>query len=163
MMENNQRLFFCCLAISGLSLVLSFYYAHSIALALSVFVPVVMMVYARKHSMTWLAHFSLAGFTGLSAAGILLGVPLIPIVIGSAAALAGWDLLLEMQSGIPSTKGYEGIHLKYLGAVISLGILLVIFGSRIQIKMPFSGMLVLVIVIIFFLNKFAHNLFSDNV
>lgn len=156
-MDLKERLFFICLTLAGLSLAASFYLNRQVPLALAVLFPVAGTFLARRPSLDWLAYFSLAGFVGLSAAGVLLDIPLIPMAIASTSALASWDLLLDSQTvapggGAPSTGLYTRLHLKSLGAALSLGLLGVGLSHWIHWKIPFVGMIVLVILTLFCLD-----------
>jgi hypothetical protein len=162
LMEIKQRLFFTCLAVAGLSLMVSFYLFHQLPLALAALIPVGTMLLACRRSQTWLVHLSLVGFTGLSAVGILLDIPLILMVPASTAALAGWDLLLEMHTGFSSTVPSDRLHLRYLGIAVGLGLFGVGIGSWIQWRVPFVVMLIIVIIIFFSLNEFIHHFLQDN-
>lgn len=160
-MDLKQRLFFVCLAVAGLSLLVSFYLSHQLPLTLATLLPIGAMLLARRPSLSWLAHLSLVGFTGLSAAGILLNISLMQMVIASTAALACWDLLLENQTrfsndGLSSTRPYESLHLKSLGAAVGLGLLGVGVGHWIHWEAPFVGVVVLVIATVFCLERAMH-------
>jgi hypothetical protein len=161
-MEVKQRLFFICLAVAGLSLMVSFYLFHRLPLALAALFLVGCMLLARRRSQSWLAYFSLVGFTGISAVGIMLDIPLMPMVLASTAALAGWDLLLEMHAGFSSTEPNDRLHLKLLGIAVGLGLFGVGIGSWIQWRVPFVVMLIIVVIIFFSLNKFMNHFLQDN-
>ena len=153
-MDLKGRLFLFCLTLAGLSLAASFYLSRQLPLSLTSLLPFAGMLLARRPSLDWLAYFSLAGFVGLSAAGILLDIPLMPMAIASTSALASWDLLLESRSvtpggRVPSNSLYTKFHLKSLGVALGLGLLGVGIGQWIHWKIPFMGMIVLVILTLF--------------
>lgn len=157
-MDLKRRFFFICLALAGLSLASSFYLNRQLPLALAVLFPVAGMLLARRPSLEWLAYFSLAGFAALSASGILLGIPLMVMAISSSAALASWDLILESrpvapEGSIPPTGLYVKLHLKSLGAAVGLGLLGVIAGQWVHWQVPFLGMIVLVILALFSMDR----------
>jgi len=160
-MDLKQRFFFICLAVAGLSLLASYYLSRRLPLVLAALLPVGAMLLARRPSMSWLAHLSLAGFTSLSAAGIVLNISLMPMVIASAAALASWDLLLEERArlssgGFSPTRLYERLHLKSLGAALGLGLLGAGAGQWIHWQAPFLGTFVGVIFTLFCLDRAMH-------
>jgi hypothetical protein len=150
----KQTLFFISLAVAGLSLMVSFYLAQQSLLALAALLPIVAMFFARQPLMAWLASCSLAGFVSLSVVAIILHLPLLPVVLASTAALASWDLALEIQSGL-SLDGsspnnlYESLHLKFLGSTVILGLLGAGISQWIHWQVPFVGLLVLVFVTLF--------------
>jgi hypothetical protein len=153
-MDLKGRLFFICLTVAGLILTASFYLSRQLPLSLVSLLPIAGMLLARRNSLDWLAYFSLAGFAALSAFGILLDIPLIPMAIASTSALASWDLLLESKSIAPgdrvlSSRLYTKIHLKSLGAALGLGLLGVGVGQLVYWKIPFVGMVGLVILTLF--------------
>ena len=142
-MARKQRLFFICLGVATLNLMAGFYLADRIILVATVLLPMGAMLFARKPACSWLAHFSLAGYAGLSAAGILLNIPLMLMVLATKSALASWDLVLEMNAVLPTTKAYDRLHLLYLGAAIGLGLLGVTIFHWIHWRFSFGGMLAL--------------------
>ena len=110
-------------------------------------------MWARRPSQSWLAHLSLAGFAGLSAIGALLDIPLIPMVIATTAALASWDLVLEMHVEFHTTELYEKLHLKFLGAALGLGLLGAGVFQWIHWQLSFIVMLGLGILLLVCLNR----------
>ena len=105
-----------------------------------------------------LAHFSLAGFTGLSAAGVLLDLPLMPLVLAPTAALASWDLVLEMHADASATDLYERAHLQYLSAALGLGLSGVGILVWIHLRLAFIAMLALGVILVVCLNWLVKNL-----
>ena len=153
-MERKQCLFSVCLVVVVLNLTVYFYLFDRLMLALAVVLPFgSMLVYSRKPSPSWLAHISLAGFTALSAVGAILNVPLMPMAIATIAAIASWDLALEMHVEYPETELYDKLHLKFLGAALGLGLLWIGFGHWIHWRFPFVVMLVLGIIMLVCLNQ----------
>jgi len=152
-MERKQRLFFICLAVAALSLMVNFYLFDRLMLALATLLPIGSILFARRPSLSWLAHFSLAGFTGLSAVGVLLNIPLISMILACTAALASWDLVLEMQAESPTTELYERLHLKFLGAALGLGLLGIGVVHWIHWRLSFVVMLMLGIIMLVCLNR----------
>ncbi len=157
-MELKRYLFFISFVIAGLSLMVSFSLAGQVLPALAALLPLGAMFWARKPSLSWLATCSLVGFTGLSTAGIVLGHPLIPMVLASTAALVSWDLAPEIRSG-SSLKGsipyelYERNHLKSLGIAACLGLLGAGLGQWVHWQAPFVGMLALIFITLFCLDR----------
>jgi MFS family permease len=153
-MERKQCWFFVCLVVVVLSQTVYFYLFDRLILALAVLFPFgSLLVCSRRPSLSWLAHISLAGFTGLSAGGVLLNVPLMPMAIATTAALASWDLVLEMHAEYRETELYDKLHLKFLGAALGLGLLWIGIFHWIHWRLPFVGMLVLGISMLVCLNR----------
>jgi hypothetical protein len=152
-MQRKQRLFFICLVVAGLSLMASFYLFNRLLLALAALLPVGCMVFGRRSTRTWLAHLSLASFAGLSAIGVLLKIPLIPMALASTAALAAWDFVLEMHTESPPTELYDRFHFVSLATALGLGLLVIGIFQRFHFRLPFGAMLVLGIVMLVCLNR----------
>ena len=111
-----------------------------------------MILSAHRFSSSLLAHLSLAGFTILSALGIMLNFAFMPMVLASLAALASWDLALEMNRPF-TTKPYEKLHFKYLGTVVGLGLAGTVLGQWIHWRLPFSGTVLFIVALWVFLNQ----------
>ncbi len=152
-MELKRALFLVCLAVAGLILMVSFYLSGQWILALASILPVGSMYYVFRSSNSIWAHLSLAGFTGLGMVGILLHMPTLVFAFATTAALASWDLVLEMQPEYPSTANYERQHLRTLGMALGLGVLAVASLVWIRWQIPFGGMLALGIILLVSLNQ----------
>ena len=151
-MERRQALFFTCLASAGLILVLNFYMSGDVILAMVPLLPTGTMVYAYRRTQHLAASFSLAGFSILSAAGVVLNHALIPMGLATCAALASWDFVLEGKPQL-KTKHYEKLHLCYLGAAIGMGLLGTATGLLLHLRLPFVGMLGLVVAALISINQ----------
>ena len=85
-------------------------------------------------------------------------MPLLPMALAATSSLAGWDLLLEIHAVLSYDRFekvdlYDSLHLKSLGAAVGLGLLGIGLGQWIHWRVPFVGMLVLVIGILFCLER----------
>ncbi len=152
-MEPKRPLFLICLAIAGLIPMVSFYLSGQWILALASLLPVGSMYFVFRSSHSICAHISLAGFTGLGMVGILLHMPIMVFAFATTAALASWDLVLEMQPEYPATANYERQHLLTLGMALGLGMLAAGSLVWIHLQIPFGGMLALGIILLVSLNQ----------
>lgn len=107
-------------------------------------------VMAKKRSVTWSASILLFIFVLLAAVGVLakLSTPL--MVIGSAAALAWWDLAHFGQSTVigqplETRLLLERAHLQSLVLAISAGLILALGSSYLNLQIPFLGTVFLVL------------------
>jgi hypothetical protein len=113
---------------------------------------------ARKYPSPWLTLVCLVASVGLSVVGILMEVPPLLMVFGSAMALAVWDLLLlDTAVGTTSvseqTRQYEKKHLYSLMLALGLGLSVTILGRSFSIQMPFIVLLLFVAFVLFALDR----------
>jgi len=149
---RKRSLFFISVAVAELSLAVCFTLNDRLWLATATLLPLAGMLFAYRPAFHRLAHFSLAGFTGLSAAGVLFDLPLLPLVLAPTAALASWDLVLEMHDGSPATELYERAHLQYLSAALGVGLSGVGILVWIHLRLAFIAMLALGVILLVCLN-----------
>ncbi len=152
-MVRKQTLFILSLIIAVLILMVNFYLSGQRALAIAALLPAGLMVYARRSLQPIMAHISLAGFTVLSAIGIMLNNTLMLMVLAMTATLASWDLVLEMHLEYPTTEKYERHHLQYLGIALGLGLLGASTIHWLYARLPFGVMLALAIIMLISLNQ----------
>jgi hypothetical protein len=113
---------------------------------------------ARKNPHSWMPSILLIVSVTLSAAGLLIGLPFFLIVIGSVAALAGWDLLIlnaeleNSQSG-EKTRQYESRHLQTLVLAVGFGIIATLLRYTANLRIPFFVMILLVAIMLFALDR----------
>ncbi len=131
--------------------------------ALPALAPALLMLLARRGiQASWLPTAGLVLSTGLAAVGILSGGQPLLLALGVMAALAGWDLVLLENSlgGGPPQQAvfFEGRHLKSLALAIGLGTLGVALGvgGGLQLSLPFGGLILLVALILFCLDRLIH-------
>ena len=99
----------------------------------------------------WLAHrdptsslptVCLSGSVGLAVVGRLIGCSPAWMILGSAAALAAWDLIF-LDSAVgnhsygESTRLYENRHLQSLLMALGFALLAVVLGRFLNIQLPF--------------------------
>ena len=160
-MNLNKRIFFTCLAITGLVQAASLGLSSQPLLVLAAPLPILGMLLARRSNFAWLAHLSLTGVTALSAAGLLAEAPVLPIVLASTAALAAWDLLLESHLAASDREAYPGLshekmHLKSLGLAVGAGLVAACAGAWIHWQAPFLVSLALVVLALYCLDRALH-------
>ncbi len=119
----------------------------ALALLLAALPPIL----ARRGQRPWGPPLTLAGFAGLAAAGLLLGVEAGWMLLAVVAALAAWDLehLYERLShpayaGSQAGRGaVERVHLGRLLAVLAVGLLLGALGLLAPARLTFLPALLL--------------------
>jgi hypothetical protein len=107
-------------------------------------------VMAKKRSVTWSTSILLFIFVLLAVVGVLANLSTLLMVIGSAAALAWWDLTLFGQStvidqSLETRLLLERAHLQSLVLAISAGLILAFLSSYLNLQIPFLGMVILVL------------------
>jgi hypothetical protein len=98
----------------------------------------------------WLPFAALALSISLSAAGLFAGAPPVPMLLSAGLALAGWDVALldHTLTGNPSAQAVsllENRHYRSLALAVGIGLLAAITGRIFHIRIPFGGMILLVI------------------
>jgi len=96
--------------------------------------------------------------TGLAAIGLLLGAGPIWMILGATFALSGWDLALFDRSlavALPdhSTRRLETRHLRSLALALVSGALAAIAGPVIHFQIPLGGMMALVLLALFGIDR----------
>lgn len=107
-----------------------------------------------RHSVQWRSSCLLVAYVAIAIAGILLGLTVAPLLVGTAAALAAWDLLnfgetLKDASGPETIKLLSRSHLRSLFLALSLGALLSATALAVDLSLPFPvvGLLALALVV----------------
>ena len=118
----------------------------------ALYIPFVLLVLIFRHrSLFWLGTVYLSISLLLAAFGVLVQIPLLPMIIAGGAALASWDLYLfkhDIDSIIPEKSKPAMIkdHFSSLGLAISCGFILAVTFSYFKFKLPF-GLSVLFVLI----------------
>jgi hypothetical protein len=105
-----------------------------------------------------LSSSALVFSVGLAAAGLLNGATPLLMLLGSALALASWDVALWNRtsadnSPIPSLTLIESKHYQSLALALGLGLLASVGGRLFRFQIPFGWMFVLVILALFSLER----------
>ena len=113
---------------------------------------------ARKHPGSGLPLVCLSISVGLAVIGTLTGSPSLWMILGSAAALAAWDLLLldsalgNTTPGVP-TRQYEDRHLRALLLALGSALLAVLAGRFVTVQLPFVILLLSLAFLLFSLDR----------
>ncbi len=160
-MALKRMLFFISLVIVSLILMLDFYLSGQQALAAAVLLPVGLIISALRWFRPILAHISLAGFTILTAVGAILNSGMMVMVFALLAAVASWDLILELLRKTPTTGSYDNLHLKYLGIALGFGLLGTGIGQLIHLQFPFVVLLLSGVAIVVLLDQLLSYFLQD--
>jgi len=109
------------------------------------------MIFTCRWPFVGLATTALVAFTALAAYGLLTQADSLLMLIGAAAALAGWDLALEEISR-PRDADPDGTlsgaleksHLRSLALAVGAGLLVAAVGQNLQMRLPFIVVALLV-------------------
>jgi hypothetical protein len=145
-MSPRRTLFIICLIVSVLCLASGFWIAGQwIGAVIAILIGPAWLL-ARKYSASRLPHICLAGTVGLAVIGRLTGSPPVLTIVGSALALAAWDLLIldsalgNKESAEP-TRQYENGHIQSLTLALSAGLVVALLGRLLSIQIPFIVLL----------------------
>jgi len=119
--------------------------------------------FARKSTASALPQICLFGSVALAVAGRLTGSPAILMIVGSAATLAVWDLLLldsalNKKSSAGDARQYENAHLRSLMLALGLGLLVAVLAGLIQLQVPFFVLMLLIAFSLFALDRVWGNI-----
>ena len=102
----------------------------------------------------WLPSLALVAAVGLAAVGTFTGAQALLTLMAAAFALAGWDLaLLEHalagNAPVAPTTGIVRRHFQSLAIVVGVGLLVTITSQGFRFQIPFVGMVVLVVLVLY--------------
>ena len=112
----------------------------------------------RRRPGSWLPALCLMGSAGVAVVGMLSGVPFLWMICGAGLALAVWDLLL-LNSALgkgpygEQTRQFEISHLRSLALALGGGLAVALLGRSFELRIPFAGLVVLVILAILGLER----------
>jgi hypothetical protein len=115
-------------------------------------------LFARKNMDPWLPFICLLASVGLAVAGRLFGAPYLLMILGSALALAVWDLIyldtaLGKNSCGAQTRRYENKHVQSLVLALGFGLFVALLGRFINIRIPFIVLMLLISFTLFALDR----------
>jgi hypothetical protein len=115
-------------------------------------------LFARNNTDPWLPFICLLASVGLAVAGRLLGASFWLMIFGSALALAVWDLIyldtaLGKNSFGEQTRRYENKHIQSLVLALCFGLIVVLFGRFLSIRVPFIVLMLLISFTLFALDR----------
>lgn len=107
-----------------------------------------------KRPSDWLPPTALVAAVGLSVAGVVSLAPAALMLMAATFALAAWDLAImdhALASNPPSASIGGLVRRRYqnLALVVGVGLLVTITGQVIRFQIPFAGMVVLVISVLY--------------
>ncbi len=131
------------LVMAGACLVIAYLWAGHWLIAPALGALVVSWFVLRRSSPLWRSSFLFVSYVGLAIAAVVLRMPFVPLALGSASALAAWDLFnFENMLGIAASPEHArrilSAHLLALGTALGLGILLESLSMLIEIDLPFA-------------------------
>lgn len=146
-------LFYTCVCVLTICLVVGFIFAGGWIWAVVGLANGAIWYFVRKQNDTIFAHFTLVLSVGLAATVSLLGGSALLAISVSMLGLAAWDLRYLDQSLANSTldeksRRYQVNHLKALGMVLFVSIILIAIGFTVKLDLPFFVLFILVVAVI---------------
>jgi len=155
----RKSLFFVCLFAASACLIVGLASTSAQWLAGIVLIPAIALLLTHRVAGNWLPFAALVAFVVMAAAGLLLGSTPSLMVLSTTAALASWDLVnLERFLGARPHPLLEKRHIQILLPSLGLGLLLALAGEMISLSLPFIVMLLLVLLILFSLDRVSRYL-----
>jgi hypothetical protein len=115
---------------------------------------------ARKRPSIGLSSTALVISVGLAAAGLFAGASPFLMMLSATFALASWDLVLldhtltdDSNSSAKTIALFENRHYQSLALALGLGLLVAVTGQLIHLQIPLGGMILLVILALFGLDR----------
>jgi hypothetical protein len=114
---------------------------------------------ARRWPSTWLPSTALVISIGLAAAGLMAGASPLLMILSATFALASWDQVLldhtltDRSSSAKTIVLFENRHYRSLAVALGLGLLIAVTGRMIRFQIPLGVMIILVIVVLFSLDR----------
>jgi hypothetical protein len=113
---------------------------------------------AQKRPASWLPYICLSLSVVLAVIGTLIGSPVLFMTLGSTVALAVWDLLwLDAALGNDPTtepsRQYEYKHIRSLLLALGIGLLAILLGHFVTIRLPFIILILLIAFILFAMDR----------
>ncbi len=157
-MPLRKVLAFLSVILSAACLALGFIMVGQWAALLAAIITFLFWLPAWKWPATWLPSFALIVSLSLAAVGLCTGSQPIPMVLAATLDLSSWDLVLfdhnlaNVQS-VESVALLEKKHYESLGLALGLGLLVTIVIRMIRFQIPFGGLVLLVILAFFSLDR----------
>jgi hypothetical protein len=115
---------------------------------------------ARKRPSIELSSTVLLISVGLAAAGLFAGASPFLMMLSATFALASWDLVLldhtltdNANSSAKTIALFENRHYQNLALALGLSLLIAVAGQLIRLQIPLGGMILLVILALFGLDR----------
>jgi hypothetical protein len=117
-------------------------------------IALVWVLALRMPTRRWLPTTALVISVALSAGGIWFKAPAVLMIFTASLALLNWDLLsLGQNSAVELTPGFERSHIQWVLIALGSGLLLVVIGQLIVIRLPFILTLLITILALFSLDR----------
>ncbi len=160
MLSVRKSLIFLCPAISAACLAAGYAVTGQGIAAVMALLTLPLGLLARKRPATVPPSAALAASVSIAAAGLLTRAPSVLMILGAALALASWDLVLWEQtltdnsiSSAQTIALLETRHYQSLALALAPGLLIAITGPLIRVQLPFMGLVLLVILALFSLDR----------
>lgn len=156
-----------CLVISGLSLAAASLVGGHWAIVGVLPAQAAFWFALRKQSVQWRSSCLLVMYLAVAIVGILLGMTVAILLVGTIATLAAWDLMnfgetLRDASGPESINLLARSHLRSLALALSMGALLSAAGLALDLDLPFAVVGVLALALVASLARAAKHLWDTN-
>jgi hypothetical protein len=133
-----------CPIFAGVCLALGLAMAGQALPALAALLAGGSLLFTRRQPFFWLATGALIVLVALAVLGTMLNAAPILMLLGAAAALAGWDLAvteIERPANDEADAMADGLlercHLRLLGLALGAGLLAGAVGQYVQVQLPF--------------------------
>jgi hypothetical protein len=157
-MALPKNLFILCLTVSVFCLAAGYGMAGQWLGVAAAIITLPAWLLARKYPAIWLPFICLLASISLAVAGILSGPSSLWMISSSGFSLAAWDLLsFNHQLGNNPSEGqtqlYENHHIRSLAPAVAAGTLAGILGHLFVFQIPFAVLVILIILVLFGLDR----------
>jgi len=160
MMSVRRSLIFLCPVISAACLATGYAMTGQGVAVVIALLTLPLWLLARQRPATVPPSVALAASVSIGATGLLTGAPSFLMILGATLALASWDLVLWDQtltdnsiSSAQTLALFETKHYQSLALALAPGLLIAIAGPLIHVQLPFMGLVLLVILALFSLDR----------
>jgi hypothetical protein len=106
-----------------------------------------------RRSILWRSSCLLLGFVALAAVGVLIGLSVVLVLVGTTAALGAWDLAnfaetLRMALNSEMARALQQAHLRALFISLAGGILLSVLAATVRLSLPFAGVVAAALIVV---------------
>jgi hypothetical protein len=137
-----------CLLLSAVCLVGAYMLGGYWLILLAIPAMLLLWIAARGQAAFWLATSLLAIYVLLAVIGIIIGVQILPIVVGCILALAAWDLAdfneIMVRDVLPRARAtLEKNRLQSLAITVGISLVLIGAGYWLRLRLPFGVIVIL--------------------
>jgi hypothetical protein len=157
-MAPRKKIFAVCVVLSALCLVAGYSVTGQWVGVVIAIITGPGWLLARKYPASSLPLLCLSATMGLAVTGSLTGSPASLMIIGSAVALAAWDLLyldaaVVSNSPWEQTRLFETKHLQSLALALGSGLLAAFLGSLLHLRISFVMLIIFIALAVFGLQR----------